>query len=379
MPTAARTVRPTAVQIVAPTAAPTVVRTAVPIAASASERVRSRRLPTQATARRAGRLCGVAVAVLALWGTSPVCAQSSEEADTLLRAPDDRERALSAEIEVGLGIESYRNPVALIGDDGTTIELGRGGQRVSSAFREATLGVDVELPAGVGWAWTAAWNMEARRLSELSELDHDNHTLALGVLRELGEGELGAEALFERLDVAHGDFRRRASGLRLQYLLRRDERSAQGVSVEWKRYRHGVPDDIEDGDRVSLAWVVRRADEWGDGWRARLAVAALANRWGYDDFSYRELSARLERVLVPAPGWTLNLGVAPRWTHFMDAAPDADFTRRDRRVTAVAGIGRAFGEHASVQCEAELGRRLSTDTLLSSRWHTAGCSVRLTF
>lgn len=317
--------------------------------------------------------------MLALWGASPACAKPGDVDEALPGALADDGRALGAEIELGAGVESFRNPVALIGDDGTTIELGRDGRHVSSAYREATLGVDLELPAGAGWAWTGAWNTEARRSTELSGLDHDTHTIALGVVRELGDGELGADAVFERLDVGHGDFRRRAAGLRLHWLVPLQTDGAQGVSLEWKRYRHGFPDDIEDGDRLSLAWAARTGGADGEGWRARVAATALRNRWGYDDFSYRELSARVERILVPASGWTLNLGLAPRWTRFGDVTPGADVRREDRRLTAAAGIEREIGEQASVLCEAEFGRRDSTDSQARSRWKAAGCSLRLTF
>jgi hypothetical protein len=352
------------VPIAAPIAAPT--------AALASDRGCAVCPQAKAIARRGGRLL-----LLRLVAVSLATGYAAAVRADVDKVSDRGERVFAAELELGAGIESYRNPIAFIGDEGAPIGLARGARRVSSPFREATLSLDMALPSAGGWAWTGAYLLEARRSSGLHGLDHDRHTLALGATHELDDADLGAEILFERLDVGGGDFRRHALGLRLEYLVQQDERSAQGLTLEWKRYRHDFPDDIEDGDRVSLAWARRSVDEHGGGWRTKLAAAEMSNRWGYDDFSYRELVARIERVFVPAPEWTLSLGIAPRWTRFGGAAPDRDFTRDDRRLAGIAGVSRALGERASLQCEAEHGRQYSNAAQARSRWNIVGCSLRL--
>lgn len=385
--TAAQTARPTAVRIAGPIVAPIagpiagpiVGLTVEPIAALASDSRCYCGPRGQAVALQAVRLPGwrCAVAALMLCAAQTAWAERDEASESQLRGAGGA-KTFAAELEFGAGVESYRNPIAFIGEDATAIGLARTAPRVSSPFREAALSVDMALPVVPGWAWTGAYALEARRSSELSALDHDRHTLTIGAVRELDDDELGAELLFERLDVG-GEFGRQAYGLRLDYVSRPDDAVAQGVTLEWKRYRHDFPDDIEDGDRVSLTWARSSADDEGSGWRVKLAAAMSKNRWGYGDFSYRELAARAERVFVPAPDWTLSLGLAPRWTRYDDEAPGAGYRREDRRLTGVVGVGRALGEQASLQCEAELGRLYSNDPQARSRWNIAGCSLRLLF
>ncbi|MBN8441922.1 MAG: hypothetical protein J0M28_09535 [Thauera sp.] len=378
-PTVARIAGPTVEPIAGPIVALTVVLIVEPIAVLASDPRWVARPHVKAAARQGGRPMALRclAAVLAVFAAQGVWAERGEVSAPQAGAPGEA-KVFAAELEIGAGVESYRNPIAFIGEDATAIGLARKARRVSSPFREAALSVDMALPVAPGWAWTGASALEARRSSDLSALDHDRHTLTIGATRELDDDELGAELLFERLDVGSA-FGRQAYGLRLDYVSRPDDAVAQGIALEWKRYRHDFPDDIEDGDRVSLTWARNSADDEGRGWRVKLAAAMLKNRWGYDDFSYRELAARAERVFVPAPDWTLSLGLAPRWTRYDDEAPDAGYRREDRRLTGVVGVGRALGEHASLQCEAELGRLYSNAPQARSRWNIAGCSLRLLF
>jgi len=379
-PTARQTVVPVARQTVAPIVGRIAAPTVGPIVALASDRGVIAPARVQKAARSGGRLRHCLLVALLAAVVAPVARATWDEATGHVdHATHDETQVFSAEFALDAGVESYRNPVALIDDDGTAVALARSARRVSSPFREAALNVDLELPFAPSWAWTGSYALESRRSTDLPGLDHDRHTLTLGVLRESGDSELGAELLFEHLEVGSGDFRRRAFGLRIDYLPFAGDSAAEGLSLEWKRYRHGFPDDIEDGDRLSVAWTRHSGNGLGGGWRTKLVAAALFNRWGYDDFAYRELSARVERVFVPAPEWTFTLGVTPRWRRFGAPAPGTDFTRDDRRLTGVATLSRALGEHASLQCEAELGRLYSNDALVRSRWNTLACGLRLVF
>lgn len=318
----------------------------------------------------------------------PLAAPAYTDAGKLAGDQDKLEEArdhVGWSVEVGAGVEGYDSPVLVL-DEGGFIDIGDGRERFSSPYYEALLGVFGGRTLGAGVTWSAALDLEARRLPNLHALDEDRVDVQAGLrwplpLAEDGEGHLRLRALVGHLAYDGGALRRTSLGWAVDARIKPNRQESRTAKLEWRRYGHDAENDLLDGDRVALTLGYSRG--WTAGWSPLLALRAglvrEENRWDEDDFSFVRGFLRAGLSVTPRPGWEGSLALEARHTRYLAPEPGLDFRRRDRTIVLTAGLEYELEDGGGVGCEVELARVHSNDTLYAGDSRILGCSYWLDF